>query len=127
VYGPQRRRRLEPIVRGGTRNITGRRGARVPPPPKGIDNRQKKLWRELAGAVEELGTFMPSDLAAFRSMVRSLARAEACPLEAPPSAAAKLESSARGALESFGLTPRAREKVTLPPAPPPKNDPLAGL
>jgi phage terminase small subunit len=95
--------------------LTAKPGAKVPLPPKGLDANQKRLWRELASAVEDLGTFQASDIAAFRQLVRSVVRAELCPLDAPPSAAARLEQAAAAALSSFGLSPLARERVKVPP------------
>ena len=101
-------------MRGGNRQrLAARPGARVPPPPRALEECQRVLWAELARAVETLGTYRPSDLAAFRAMVRGVARAERCPLDAPPSAAARLEQAAKSALESFGLTPAARERLNV--------------
>jgi phage terminase small subunit len=101
-------------VRGGNRQApTARPGAKVPRPPRALDDDQRRIWFELAKAVERLGTFQPSDLAAFRAMVRSVTRAELCPLDAPPSAAGRLEQAAASALASFGLSPLARERVKV--------------
>lgn len=103
-------------MRGGNRQrLTSQPGAKVPRAPRGLDANQRRLWVELAGAVEELGTFQPSDLASFRGLVRCVARAELCPLDAPPSAAARLEQAAAAALSSFGLSPLARERVKVAP------------
>lgn len=102
-------------MRGGNRQrpMAGPR-VKVPRPPRDLDPDQRVLWRELARAVERLGTFAPSDLPAFRAMVRSVTRAERCPLDAPPSAAGRLEQAAASALASFGLSPLARERVKVP-------------
>jgi hypothetical protein len=69
------------------------------------------LWAELADAVEELGTYKPTDLVSFRRMVRCVFRAEVCPLDAAPSAAGRLEQAAASSLASFGLSPLARQRV----------------
>ncbi len=103
-------------MRGGNRQrLTSRPGAKVPPPPRHLDAAQRAIWAELARAVEAIGTFMPSDLAAFRQAVRTVARAEACPLDAAPSAAGRLEQAAASALAAFGLTPAARERLRVAP------------
>ncbi len=101
-------------MRGGNRTApTARPGVKVPRPPRNLDGKQREVWLELAEAVERLGTFQLSDLAAFRAMVRSVTRAELCPLNAPPSAAGRLEQAAASALASFGLSPLARERVKV--------------
>jgi phage terminase small subunit len=102
-----------------------RPGAKVPQPPRDLDAEQAKLWRELAGAVERLGTFQPSDVVAFRQMVRTVARAEACPMGTAASAAGRLEQAAASALAAFGLSPLARERVRVPP--PPKGNQFADV
>src|SRR5690349_9697594 len=108
-------------MRGGNRQRpTARPGAKVPRPPRDLDEPQRRVWRELAHAVEALGTFQDSDLCAFRQLVRVVTRAELCPLDAAPSAAARLEQSAGSALERFGLSPLARERVRV--TPPPTDD-----
>lgn len=114
-------------MRGGNRQrLAASPGASVPPPPRTLDEVQRRLWRELAVAVEELGTFAASDLVAFRALVRAVARAERCPLDAPPSAAARLEQVAASALAGFGLSPAARERLKVrPPLPPRADDPLS--
>lgn len=89
-------------------------GAKVPRPPAGLDEGETALWRELARAVEHLGTFGEADAVAFRRMVRVVYRAELCPLDAAPSASGRLEQAAASALASFGLSPLARERVTVP-------------
>jgi hypothetical protein len=105
-------------VRGGNRQRpVSRPGAKVPRPPTALDGTQRRIWLELARAVERLGTYQPSDLTAFRAMVRAVTRAELCPLDAPPSAAGRLEQAAASALSSFGLSPLARERVKVPPPP----------
>lgn len=103
-------------MRGGNRTrVTRRPGAKVPAPPRALDALQRGLWRELARAVEVAGTFQASDLVGFRQMVRTVARAEAAPLDAAPSAAARLEQAAGSALAAFGLTPQARERLKVAP------------
>lgn len=103
-------------MRGGNRQrIRSRPGAKVPPPPRGLDPLQRGLWLELARAVEKAGTFQPSDIVAFRQLVRAVARAEAAPLDAPPSAGARLEQAAASALASFALTPASRERMRVTP------------
>jgi hypothetical protein len=103
-------------MRGGNRTrLVSRPGAKVPPPPRGLDPLRRSLWLELARAVEKAGTFMPSDIVAFRQLVRAVARAEAAPLDAPPSAGARLEQAAASALAGFGLTPAARERLKITP------------
>jgi hypothetical protein len=92
------------------------------PPPPDLDPVQRRLWVELRPAVTALRVYRESDLTAFRQLVRVVARAEACPLDAAPSAAGRLEQAAASALASFGLTPLARERVTVPPAPPPEDE-----
>jgi hypothetical protein len=102
-------------MRGGNRQAPhSSPGAKVPRPPKHLDDDQRRLWLELAAAVERLGTFQLSDLVSFRAMVRAVTRAELCPLDAPPSAAGRLEQAAASALASFGLSPLARERVKVP-------------
>lgn len=102
-------------MRGGNRQRpTSTPGVKVPRPPKRLDADQRRLWLELARAVEKLGTFGGSDLVAFRQLVRAVTRAELCPLDAPPSAAGRLEQAAASALASFGLSPLARERVKPP-------------
>jgi phage terminase small subunit len=114
-------------VRGGNRQrLVSAPGASVPSPPRNLDETQRRLWRELARAVEELGTFADSDLVAFRALVRAVGRAESLPLDAPPSAAARLEQVAASALAGFGLSPAARERLKVRPLrPSPPHDPLS--
>jgi hypothetical protein len=116
-------------VRGGNRQrIASRPGAKVPAPPRTLDPEQRRLWIELARAVEKAGTFQPSDLVAFRQLVRAVARAEVAPLDAAPSAAARLEQAAASALASFGLTPAARERLkVVPPDTTPEGERIRSL
>lgn len=78
-------------MRGGNRQHLESDGVRPPPPPRGLDPEERRLWRRLANAVEVLGTFQPSDAVAFERMVRNVYRAQLCPLNAAPSAAGRLE------------------------------------
>jgi phage terminase small subunit len=100
-------------VRGGNRQrpLASEAGQRPPRPPRGLGPPEAALWRELADAVAELGTFKATDLVAFRRMVRCVYRAEVCPLDAAPSASGRLEQAAASALASFGLSPLARQRV----------------
>jgi hypothetical protein len=88
--------------------------ARPPRPPRGLDPAERALWSELAEEVAQVGTYLPSDYTAFARMVRNLYRAQLCPLDAAPSAAGRLEQSAKSALESFGLTPASRLRIVVP-------------
>lgn len=99
-------------MRGGNRTRpTAVPGTKVPRPPRDLDPAQRRLWLELAKAVERLGTFQPSDLVSFRQLVRAVTRAELCPLDAAPSAAGRLEQAAASSLASFGLSPLSRDRV----------------
>jgi hypothetical protein len=113
-------------MRGGNRsNVMAHIGkvARVPKPPRNLDREQRRVWVELAREVRIVGTYQASDLTAFRALVRAVTRAELCPLDAPPSAAGRLEQAAASALASFGLHPLARERVRT--RPPESDDPEA--
>jgi hypothetical protein len=99
-------------MRGGNRQApVAEPGERPPRAPRDLDAGERALWAELADAVAELGTFKPTDLVAFRRMVRCVFRAELCPLDAAPSASGRLEQAAASALASFGLSPIARLRV----------------
>lgn len=116
-------------MRGGNRQrLTSGVRVRPPKPPRGLEAAEVALWRELAGAVYGLGTYTGSDSAAFRRMVRCVHRAEVCPLDAAPSASARLEQAAASALAGFGLTPAARERLrTAPPEDDPEGARIKGL
>ena len=99
-------------MRGGNRQAPrSDPGQRPPRPPRGLDPEEAALWRELAAAVAKLGTYTATDLVSFRRLVRTVYRAEVCPLDAAPSASGRLEQAAASALASFGLSPLARQRV----------------
>lgn len=105
-------------MRGGNRTrlrSEAGSGSRPPPPPRDLGRNEAALWRELALAVEDAGTYRPTDAVAFHRMVRCVYRAEVCPLDAAPSAAGRLEQAARNALEAFALTPSSRSRVRVEP------------
>ena len=107
-------------MRGGNRSkVQAAPGVRPPPPPASLDPAEKELWDELASMVEKAGTFQATDVLAFRLAVRAVHRSLMCPLDAPPSASARLAQDARVSLESFGLSPIGRQRVDA--APPPKS------
>lgn len=102
-------------MRGGNRQRPRSEPGHKPPrPPRDLDGDEAALWRELAAAVTRLGTYTPTDLVAFRRMVRAVYRAEICPLDAAPSASGRLEQAAASALASFGLSPLARQRIVVP-------------
>jgi phage terminase small subunit len=86
-------------------------GAKVPPAPRRLSAAERGIWRELAAAVERLGTFQPSDLLFFRLAVKTIAESESSGKIAP-TARAKLRQTAASMLNAFGLSPQGRQRVT---------------
>jgi hypothetical protein len=98
-------------MRGGNRQRpTSNFGAKVPRAPRDLNAREAAVWRELARAVEALGTYQPSDMIFFRLTVRTVAEAEA-PGDMPPTARARVLQAAGSMLNAFGLSPLSRERV----------------
>jgi hypothetical protein len=109
-------------MRGGNRQRpVAAPGARVPPPPADLSERERRIWRELADAVERIGTFQPSDALYFRLTVKTLAQAEA-PESMAPTARARVLKAAGAMLSGWGLSPLSRERVKVPPPPPPQDE-----
>jgi len=86
----------------------------IPKPPRGLTPVQVRVWRELAPQVEHLGVFSKSDLTSFRLLVCVVAetRDKAFKLE-KGTARVRMLQAASSLLQSFGLSPASRERVSV--------------
>ncbi len=98
-------------MRGGNRQRpTAAPGTKVPRAPRDLSTLEQRIWRELARAVERVGTFQPSDEPFFRLMVKTYAASEE-PGNMPSTARARVLQAAGSMLNAFGLSPLSRERV----------------
>jgi len=84
---------------------------KVPAPPAAFKGPLRRVWRELASQVEEVGSYTTASRSGFGLMVRAVAAVEEAPADCAPTAYAQLQRAAAGWLERFGLTPGTRAKV----------------
>lgn len=99
----------------------------IPAPPPDLSQREAEVWAQLAAQVNPARIVGPSDLVAFRVLVRGVALADVTASDPDASVAQKCRASgaALSLLSAFGLTPASRERAARAKAPSPEFDNLA--
>jgi phage terminase small subunit len=87
----------------------------VPPPPKGMKQKERAAWLELAPQIDALGVYAVSDRTALRLLCKCLAMVDDAETAESPTALVRMAQVAAGLLQRFGLDPASRSKVAATP------------
>lgn len=88
--------------------------AKPPRPPKGLEEVERRAWREVARQVEAAGTYTPADFSVFRLAVKALASVDAAPASLKASTLKGLLEVAAKLLARLGCDPISRQQVAVP-------------
>ena len=105
-------------MRGGNRQKPqGGKRHPIPGPPKGSSAGFRRAWRLVQPALEQAGTYGgPSDFPRRCLLVQALVIVDSLASDptAPATARVRAIQAAGSALDAFGLSPLARERVQVP-------------
>jgi P27 family predicted phage terminase small subunit len=141
-------------LRGTFRNdraheeVSTQRPAKVPSPPAGMSEPEKKVWRELARTLHEMGVLAKSDLYQLKMLVEAMVFLQVCKndistnglkleledqhgnnkiITNPATVAYQQQTKTVNAMmQQFGLTPVSRTKASST-GEQAKKDPILGL